>query len=234
VALRCRFRIVNKAPELWDAVSGEHYFARAYSPAEDATVVPLKLGPCGSQFIVFRDSSERHPAGTNQNEVEYTLLKELSGPWDVAFDPKWGGPAAVQFNALASWPERSEPGIKFYSGTAVYRKSFEVPDLLTNRQIWIDLGEVRELAEVKVNGQSCGIVWAPPFQVDVTRALKSGANRLEVEVVNFWPNRVIGDQSLPEAERRTRTNIRKLTRRSPLMPSGLMGPVRLLVRKGPE
>jgi hypothetical protein len=92
----------------------------------------------------------------------------------------------------------------------------------------LDLGSVRELAEVRVNGQPCGIVWAPPFRVDISQWVKPGANNLEVDVVNFWPNRIIGDAALPTAERRTRTNIRKLTKDIPLMPSGLLGPVRLL------
>jgi len=225
----CTFRVVGKAPELWDAVSGEHHFAKAYSRSEGRTKVPLKLGPCGSQFVVFREPATAHPASASQNDVDYRPLEELTGPWTVAFDPKWGGPASVQFDSLVSWPDRAESGIKYYSGTAVYRKDFELPSNPINETVLLDLGNVRELAEVKVNGQSCGIVWAPPFRVDISRALKPGGNQLEVEVVNFWPNRIIGDQFLPEAERLTRTNIRQLTRRSPLMRSGLMGPVRLLI-----
>src|SRR5205823_4321124 len=93
--------------------------------------------------------------------------------------------------------------------------------------IWLNLGEVRELAEIKVNGQSCGVIWAPPFRVDISQALRPGTNQLEIEVVNFWPNRIIGDASLPQAQRLTRTNIRKLTSKTPLIPSGLLGPVRL-------
>jgi len=229
--VNCTFRVADKAPELWDAVSGEHHFAKAYSQADGMTKLPLKLNPCGSQFIVFREPSKSHPASKNQNAIDYAAIKELSGPWMVAFDPKWGGPASVQFDSLVSWPDRAEPGIKYYSGTAIYRKDFEVPNSSANQKVLLDLGNVRELAEVKVNGQSCGVIWAPPFRVDITRALKPGLNQLEIEVVNFWPNRIIGDQFLPEAERLTRTNIRQLTRRSPLMPSGLMGPVRLLIPK---
>ena len=127
-----------------------------------------------------------------------------------------------------SWTARSEPGIQFYSGTAVYRKAFEAPASLAGKSAWLDLGDVRELAEVKVNGKSCGTTWSPPFRVDISRALKPGANQLEIEVVNFWPNRIIGDASLPEDQRLTRTNIRKLTPETPLMRSGLFGPVRLL------
>ena len=230
--VNCIFRVADKAPELWNAVSGEHRFAAAYAQSSGVTKLPLKLGPCGSQFIVFREPAKAHPASAEQNDVEYRSLGELNGPWTVAFDPKWGGPTSIQFDSLVSWPERSEPGIKYYSGTAVYRKEFEIPAGATGKSLQIDLGNVRELAEVKVNGQSCGVVWAPPFQVDISRALRPGINQLEVEVVNFWPNRIIGDQFLPEAERFTRTNIRQLTRKSSLMPSGLMGPVRLVIRKG--
>jgi hypothetical protein len=152
----------------------------------------------------------------------------------VTFDTKWGGPVSAQFDALVSWPDRSEPGIRYFSGTAIYRKEFEVPAGSSNKSLQLDLGNVRELAEVKVNGKSCGIVWAPPFRVDISHALKPGVNQLEVEVVNFWPNRIIGDQFLPEGERLTKTNIRQLTRNSPLMPSGLMGPVRLVARQGAD
>jgi hypothetical protein len=124
---------------------------------------------------------------------------------------------------------RGEAGIKFYSGTAVYRKTFELPEDLrgdeSDRLFWIDLGNVRELAEVKVNGQSCGIVWSPPFRVNIDNAVKTGVNELEVEVVNFWPNRIIGDAGLPPDQRRTRTNVRELTKDTKLMESGLLGPV---------
>ena len=95
-------------------------------------------------------------------------------------------------------------------------------------KIYLDLGSVRELAEVKLNGKSAGVVWAPPFRVDVTGVIKSGSNELEVDVVNFWPNRIIGDASLSPEKRFTRTNIRKLTKDTALMPSGLFGPVRIM------
>jgi hypothetical protein len=134
-----------------------------------------------------------------------------------------------------SWPTRPEPGIKFYSGTAVYEKTFVLPaDFPVTHhasRIMLDLGDVRELAEVKVNGQSCGIVWCPPWRVDVTDAVKSGENKLQIEVVNFWPNRIIGDASRPKEQRLTQTNIRKLTAKTPLEPAGLFGPVKLLEGK---
>ena len=134
------------------------------------------------------------------------------------------------FDALQDWSKRREGGIRYYSGSAVYKKSFTLPEGQPQPQdrLWLDLGNIRELAEIRLNGKSLGIVWAPPFQVEITSALKPGMNELSVDVVNFWPNRIIGDASLPELERRTRTNIRKLTPETKLMDSGLLGPVRLL------
>jgi alpha-L-rhamnosidase len=227
-SIQATFRISGKAPELWDAVSGERRFADSYSEANGRTTLPLDLPPAGSVFVVFREPASGHPAKGDSNSPRFTAIQERTGPWTVSFDPKWGGPASVQFDKLVSWTERTEPGIKFYSGTAVYRKIFEMPDATRNTQhVFLDLGDVRELAEVKLNGQSCGITWSPPFRVDISRALKSGSNELEIEVVNFWPNRIIGDDSLPSDQRLTRTNVRKLTKNTPLMRSGLFGPVRL-------
>jgi (4-O-methyl)-D-glucuronate---lignin esterase len=166
---------------------------------------------------------------------DFAPIEELTGPWTVKFDPKWGGPESVRFDSLVSWPTRPEPGIRYYSGAATYLKTFDAPtasQLATHpSRLLLDLGRVRELAEVRLNGQPLGVVWAPPFRVDVTDALKPAGNTLEIEVVNFWPNRIIGDAALPPAQRFTRTNIRKLTQDTPLMESGLLGPVRLLERK---
>lgn len=226
--LKCTFRVAEKAPELWDAVSGEHRFATAYSQSEGRTTLPLELEPCGSRFVVFRQPAAKHAPSSKRNDPPFTTINELSGPWTVSFEPKWGGPELAQFDRLVSWTARAEPGIKFYSGTAIYRKTFDAPANPTGTSVWLDLGEVRELAEAKVNGKSCGITWSPPFRVDISHALQPGTNQLDIEVVNFWPNRIIGDASLPNDQRFTRTNIRKLTSETPLVPSGLFGPVRLL------
>jgi hypothetical protein len=165
----------------------------------------------------------------------------------------------VVLDSLRSWTEHDEPGIKYYSGAATYQRNFDlpagiqsqgsgigngkwemgsqesgIPDHPSSSRLWLDLGEVRELAEVWLNGRSLGIVWAPPFRVDITDVVKPTGNLLQVEVVNFWPNRIIGDQFLPPEKRFTRTNVRKLTKETPLMPSGLLGPVRLLSDRVPE
>jgi hypothetical protein len=161
---------------------------------------------------------------------------ELEGPWAVQFDPQWGGPTSCEFGALVSWTQRPEEGIKFYAGTATYRKTFDLPPSVRreDRRLWLDLGDVKELAEVRLNGKNLGVLWAFPFRVDVTDALRPANNRLEVDVVNFWPNRIIGDQFLPPEERLTRTNIRKLTRETPPAESGLLGPVTLCAVHGTD
>jgi len=230
VAIDCAFRITGKTPELWNSVTGERNPATAFEEKGGRTIIPLDFNPCGSWFVVFRESSAKHPT-TSRNVASFTSFGELGGSWTVSFDPKWGGPESAQFDSLGSWTARSESGIKFYAGTAVYRKTFAAPTNFTSKSVWLDLGDVRELAEVKVNGQSCGITWSPPFRVDISRALKPGTNRLEIEVVNFWPNRIIGDVQLPKEKRLTKTNIRKLTSENQMMRSGLFGPVRLMERR---
>ncbi|MGA2853415.1 MAG: glycosyl hydrolase [Verrucomicrobiota bacterium] len=233
-ALNCIFRVAGKAPELWNPVTGEHKFAAAYEEKDGRTIVPLDFAPCGSWFVVFREPSAAHPATAKSNSPELKPVREISGAWTVRFDPKWGGPASAPFDRLASWTTRPEPGIKFYSGTAVYEKSFDLPQSAIRdpqSKLWLDLGGVRELAEVKVNGKSCGIVWSPPFRLDISGAVKPGENKLEIEVVNFWPNRVIGDANLPPEQRLTKTNIRNLKSNSALMESGLFGPVQIMSRQ---
>ncbi len=226
---RCTFRVSGKAPELWNPVTAQRQFAQAYEIKDGHTTLPLEFAPCGSWLVVFREPAADHPASAQLNTTTHEDLAELTGAWTVRFDPKWGGPRSITFDRLQDWTQHPEPGVRFYSGTAVYARTFDLPNgqRPAGRRLYLDLGAVRELAEVRLNRQSLGIVWAPPFQVDITDAVQATGNALEVEVVNFWPNRIIGDQSLPPDQRFTRTNIRKLTRDTPLMPSGLLGPVRL-------
>jgi hypothetical protein len=154
----------------------------------------------------------------------------LIGTWTVKFNPKWGGPASVPFERLESWTVRPESAIRYYSGTAVYETTFDLSAALpeARQPLWLDLGDVRQLAEVRLNGKRLGVVWSPPFRVNIAEAARPTGNKLEIEVVNFWPNRIIGDDALPEEKRLTRTNIRKLTKGTPLVESGLLGPVRIL------
>jgi hypothetical protein len=120
---------------------------------------------------------------------------ELSGLWDVAFDPKWGGPSKpVVFNNLTDWTDHANPGIKYYSGIAVYRKVFDLPEPRTLNPIFLSLGTVHDMARVKLNGKDLGVVWCAPWRVEVTGAIRASENQLEIEVANRWPNRMIGDK----------------------------------------
>jgi hypothetical protein len=235
VSLHCAFRVAGRAPELWNAVTGEHRLAAAYEQKDGRTFMPLNFDPCGSWFVVFREPAAAHSAKAKRNGLTWDPIRDIRGPWTVHFDPKWGGPETAPFDQLVSWTTRPESGIKFYSGTAVYDTTFELPDAepaTPGARLWLDLGNLRELAGVKLNGQDLGITWTPPFRVEVTDAVKPGENRLQIEVVNFWPNRIIGDASLPPEKRFTRTNIRNLQASTPLMESGLLGPVKLLQESG--
>jgi hypothetical protein len=167
---------------------------------------------------------------TNRAEISrVTPPKEISGSWEVSFDPRWGGPENITFDSLADWSQRPEDGIKFYSGTAVYRKSFEVPSPgpLAGQKYFLELGVVKNLARIKLNGRDLGVVWCAPWRVETGDALKAGINQLEIEVANLWPNRLIGDLSLPAEKRFAWTTRNPFKKNSPLLPSGLLGPVRL-------
>jgi len=226
--IEATFRVDGKAPELWDPVSGKTRFATTYRRAEGRTTVPISFDPYGSVFVVFREGADAHPPTGAPNAPRVETRASVEGPWSVAFDPAWGGPSQVAFPRLVSWTDRPEEGVRHYSGTATYRATITLPESWRGRRLALDLGDVRELAEVRLNGRALGIVWSPPFRVELEDAVHPGENALEVDVVNFWPNRVIGDAALPESERRTRTNIRNLKADTPLMPSGLLGPVRLV------
>lgn len=228
--VECSFRVTGKQPEIWDPVTGQCRDATAFRQENGHTMVPLRFNPRGSMFVVFRKSIAKTTNGTTQSNYP-TLTPEmtLKGKWDVHFDPKWGGPARVTFDALTDWTKRSEKGIKFYSGTAVYAKTFNLTSIPAGgHKLILDLGAVDDEAVVKLNGKNLGILWTKPAEVDITSAAKVGPNDLQVSVVNLWPNRLIGDASLPPDKRYTVTNMRKFVPSTPLLPSGLLGPVRIM------
>jgi len=229
----CAFRVAGKQPELWNPVTGEIRDATAFHQEAGRCVVPLDFDPCGSVFVIFRKPIPATLSGKAPSNYPATrLLTALSGAWTVNFDPKWGGPEKVVFDTLTDWTNRPEAGIKFYSGTAVYHKKFDL--MLPSRggaRILLDLGEVHEVASVRLNGHNLGVVWTKPARVDITEAVKDSDNDLEVTVVNLWPNRLIGDESLPKESRFTETNMHKFGPASPLLPSGLIGPVRLFAEE---
>ncbi|MCX6926226.1 MAG: glycosyl hydrolase, partial [Verrucomicrobia bacterium] len=164
----------------------------------------------------------------SRNFPQAKKVAELAGSWEVAFDPKWGGPERVTFASLEDWSKRPEDGIRFYSGTAIYRKTFDRPTVPHRQRMYLDLGVVKNLARVRLNGHDLGVVWCAPWRVDITDAVKAKDNQLEIAVANLWPNRLIGDQTLPPEKRLTSTTWNPFTKDSPLLESGLLGPVALL------
>jgi len=155
-----------------------------------------------------------------------TKLTTLDGPWNVSFKERRGEPASITLDSLMSWSDSADPGVKYFSGTGTYTKTIQAsPDWFKpGASIWIDLGDVKNLAEVSVNGVSLGVVWHAPYRVDVTKALKQGKNEIAIKVENAWVNRLIGDQQ-PNAIKYTFADITPYTADSPLQPSGLLGPV---------
>ena len=229
----CTFRVHGKQPELWNPLTGDMRLAEAFAQQDGRTALPLEFTPYGSMAVVFRKAISTEAQGTaNLNFPCYLQAQAITGPWQVAFDPHWGGPAHCTFDTLTPWNQRSEKCIRYYSGTAVYKKTFTPSEeTLRADSILLDLGGVREMASVRLNGNDLGILWSPPFRVDITHILEPGENRLEIEVVNNWPNRLIGDAALPEEKRLTKTNVIKFQPGMPLYDSGLLGPVALLALK---
>jgi hypothetical protein len=211
----CIFRVAGKAPELWDPDTGQIEPA-PFTVQDGRTSVPLHFDPAGSVFVVFRKPGTSAPAAKPA-----TKEIAIAGPWQVKFGDK-----SVAFEKLTDWTKSADADIKFFSGTATYAAEFEMGDLKS--PVFLDLGLVKEIAEVTLNGQSLGTLWKPPFRVDLTRALKPGRNRLEVQITNLWPNRLIGD--LNENKQHTWTVIKPFKKDSPLLPSGLLGPVRLITQ----
>lgn len=197
------FRVAGKQPELWDPVSGDIRPLPEFRMARRRTVVPLKMEPHQSFFVVFRGPAAKPAEGpVSASKVNFPAARQvlqLAGPWEVSFDPKWGGPERVTFDALADWTQRGEPGIRYYSGAAAYRKQFDLPaEPSGSSQLYLDLGTVRNLARVRLNGRDLGVIWCAPWRVRITGAVKPAENDLEVTVVNTWANRLIGDEHEPE------------------------------------
>jgi hypothetical protein len=163
----------------------------------------------------------------------------LSGSWNVSFPSGWGAPESCVFPQLISWTSHKEDGIKYFSGIATYRKEFNIPAGLfdPDQVLYLDLGKVGMIADVTLNDKHLGILWQPPFRLDVSAILKPGENKLSIEVANDWSNRITGDQKLPKEKRFTSTNITSPTssdllwKDAPLLESGLMGPVGIIVSK---
>jgi hypothetical protein len=244
-----QFRVSGAFPQRWDPLSGNIFTLPEYHDDEEFTSIPLQFDACQSYFIVFEHGLDLSGAGRIRagNFPEKKKIKTIEGPWRVSFDPAWGGPSSVIFENLVDWTTRPEEGIRYYSGRAVYHNTFDLPAAGTVHDsllYYLELGEVNHMARVTLNGRILGIVWTTPRRVDITRAIQKAGNELEIEVVNLWPNRLIGDARFPDdgikdgqwpawlkegqrrnSKRLTFTTYQAYRASDPLIKSGLIGPV---------
>jgi len=250
----CTFRIAGKTPELWNPETGEFFALPGAQQDNGRTTAVLHFEPAQSWFVVFRDRPPA-PRSTGNPFLSRQPVQDITGPWTLSFDPDWGTKETVTLDTLTSWSEHSDPQVKYYSGTATYHKVFDVAESAIAEEqsrLSLDLGKVEIMASVRLNGKDCGITWKPPYRVNISHALRAGQNKLEIEVAGTWVNRMIGDEQLPlDADwkdwetliewpewfkkgrpsptgRYTFTTARHYGKDSPLMPSGLLGPVRIL------
>jgi alpha-L-rhamnosidase len=223
--IEARFRVTGKAPELWHAETGTSEPV-SYRIENGETIVPLSLDSEESVHVVFRKAAIADALVIKTPAP--SVLMTLDGPWTVTFQPGRSAPVSATLPRLAPLNENANPGIKYFSGIATYTKTFTTPkSWKAGQPLWIDLGQVGELAEVSVNGKPAGGAWHAPYRVDIGSIAKPGKNSLEVRVANLWVNRLIGDAQ-PGAKKITFTAMPTYRADAPLRPSGLIGPVRLL------
>jgi hypothetical protein len=232
VETMCRFRVKRGSPQLWDPVTTEIRPLPQFTHEQNTTSIPMTFEPHQSFFVIFRRDGEPNYV-TDAEGVNFPKtapVTTLEGAWEVSFDLKWGGPKKVTFDALQDWTKRKEEGIKYYSGMAEYHKLFDLPDASPRggRRLYLDLGQVENIAEVRVNGRCLGVSWTAPWRVDITDAVKPTGNELVITVANLWVNRLVRDSGLPTENRLTWTTHNPYKPNSPLLPSGLLGPVTVM------
>jgi len=250
------FRVQGGQPELWHPVNGEQRILPEYTVKSGTISIPLRFKPYESYFVTFSQKGKPKTFGSpaKKNFPSQAVIAKIEGPWDVAFDPNWGGPEHAAFETLRDWTNHSTKEIQYYSGIATYRKRFDCPaGVPMDGRIYLDLGIVHDMARIKLNGRDFGAVWCAPWQVEISDAVKPLDNHLEIEVANRWPNRLIGDQQLEnknirsvkwdngfldgktyQTGRYTFTTHPYYKADAPLMPSGLLGPVTILREEGLE
>ncbi|MEX0331819.1 MAG: glycosyl hydrolase [Puniceicoccaceae bacterium] len=223
------FRVHGLLPELWDPVTGERGKTPPWRFVIDRTEVELQLPVGGSAFVVFRRSTAELAGGSTGSRME--ALLEIDSGWQMRFDPLRGGPAEpIRMEYLSDWRTSDNPAIRHFSGTAVYEARFRLEEasLGGSGAVYVDLGTVHNLARVFVNGIDCGVAWTDPMRLEVTGQLRLGENHLRIEVTNTWANRLIGDREKDQASALTWTRAPYRLGEGPLLPAGLLGPVRLL------
>lgn len=225
------FRVSGQNPELWDPATGAST-AASYRIADGRTTVPLHLDPYETVFVVFHGAASA-PSRQTPRSIETTVSSpsdSLDAHWTVAFQPERGAPPQAEFDRLTSWSDNANEGIRYFSGTATYTKTIDAPAswFREGAHLSIDLGDVRDIAEVAVNGKTLGVLWKSPYRIDLGDALRPGKNTVTIKITNLWVNRLIGDEQPHVAKKYTFTDIKPYTANSPLLPSGLLGPLRIV------
>ncbi|XHR94967.1 glycosyl hydrolase [Mucilaginibacter sp. UC70_90] len=221
------FRIAGKVPKIWHPETGKTDSV-SYKIENGRTSVSLNLVPDDALFVVFLSPAKKNvvilPAKTDKQTIN------VEGAWSVSFQPDRGAPPQAIFEHLISYTAHTDPGIKYFSGTATYKKFINVPAnaFVKGAQIHLDLGNVKNLAEIVLNGRAFSTLWKKPFSVDVTNVLKPGKNTLQIKVTNLWVNRLIGDQQSDVKQKITYTTMLFYNANSTLQPSGLLGPVKFI------
>ncbi len=223
VTFNATFRVVNGNPDVWDALTGEMRALPEYTRDGRATTVPLELEPFGSAFIVFNGANVESKKGMRNFPAGH-IISTVTSPWEVTFKGLSAPKGTVRFDSLYDWKNSSDAAIKYFSGTATYTTNLQI-SAVPQQQTYIDLGHVMAMAKVYVNDHYAGGVWTYPYRLNISTFLNRGENKLKVEVVNNWMNRLIGDQQLPEKERKTWAVFNPYTASSELQASGLLGPV---------
>ncbi len=217
------FRVTGKVPELWNAQTGKTEKV-SYQIKDGRTIVPLKFESWEAYFIVFKDKSTSNSVAIAPKKE--AVLSQMSSPWKVSFNDK-----NATFDKLVSWSENADSDIKYFSGTASYKNTFKVVSVDKSAGYIIDLGDVKYVAEVIVNGKNVGTAWKKPFKLDISEAIKAGENTIQVKVTNTWVNRLVGDAQPDVKVKTTFTTMPFYRANSPLVASGMIGEVKVLMAK---
>nr|WP_288834684.1 glycosyl hydrolase [uncultured Flavobacterium sp.] len=230
--LEVSFRIAGKVPVWYNPVTDKSSELANWKIENGRTIVSLTLDANESGFVILKEETKNTLAKGNQNNADFETVQTLDENWELQFDAEFKGPKeVVKINKLFDWSTSTNYQIKYYSGTAVYKKDFVWKGKDADK-IWIDLGNIANMAEVIVNGKDCGTIWTFPYKTDISQALKKGKNTIIIKITNTWANRLIGDQKLPEKERLTWTTAPyRLVESENLLKAGLLGPVTLKIEK---
>jgi hypothetical protein len=217
------FSVTGKVPELWNAQTGKTEKV-SYQIKDGRTIIPLKFESWDAFFIVFSEKTTANNF-TKASKAE-TTLAPIATPWNVEFNDK-----KLTFNKLSSWSESTDNDVKYFSGTATYDNTFNISSINKSASYMVDLGDVKNIAEVIINGKNVGTAWKKPFKLDISEAIKAGENTIQVKVTNLWVNRLIGDAQADVKNKTTFTTMPFYQANSPLLPSGIIGTVKILVKK---